>query len=1377
MHSRYAVLFTLLVLALSSLGAAVPAAEGPEDGAGGTTWYGPMLYLKAGIFDPLTDPAPGPSGLRADPTRPYYVIQYDGPIQKAWREAAAEAGVELLDYIPDYGYFARIPRDRLVDARSLDHLRYIGPAHLAYRIHPDLWQGELRSRELTIATWGADAANRLAMNLMMAGAKVISQEDDRIVAWVNPVVVVALARDRDAAVSWVEPHFAPELHLDKDARTSNARQQNDGAYRMNDASAWSYNSATGNFEGWTGENVTVAVLDTGLDDSHPAFTGRIVKYYDYGRDGVRDISGHGTHCAGIVLGNGSWRPSNTGVAGKYSGIAPGAGLVAQDMYGYFTLTQANRDAYRSGATISSNSWGSGSYGEYSNAAHAYDAFTHDSDNRESGNQPMLYVFSAGNDGSGSNTITPPATAKNVITVGATGNDKWGLSSTAVAGFSSRGPCDDGRMKPDVVMPGHMVVSARSTDGSACSGWYRPGDGQTSYVYASGTSMAAPGVAGAAAVLTQYLVEENGMTAPSPAMLKASLINGAHPLSGYEYPGNTQGWGAVDLARTLFEDSTYKIYRDDESVGLDTGEGEDSASYWFMVDSDEPLKVSLVWSDPAGTASTGRALINDLDLEVYAPDGTRYAGNLFESGKSKADDANYQDRVNNVEGFLLDNPAKGIWTIEVSCFNAPQGPQDFALVVSGNIEKGHVDLSPSALSASPPGLEEFETAHLETTIKNLGNRLIDVYDILVEQVDPDGGITVLHDANDTDLGPGKTTQLGWDFTGKRGVHTLRVTLDLDSVLSESDESNNVLEVDYFFKGYDVAVSIEDATLYTDPGDLVDFTLTVSNKGNVADEFRVSITSAPPGWSAQLIADTFSLDADGTTPVLVSVIAPKNATAGEKAEITFTAASLGNTARTQSITITTVVNQIFGLELTAIVSHLEMLPGEEMDYTLRIVNPGNGNDRYEIILPMGFEPGWFPTIPEPFVVLQHLSQGDAVLRLAAPNPAYTGTAEEFTLTVRSVKSGMEAPVVLTAEVIQYYENGYTFKQRETGGEVGTSYSFPVIIDNHGNGPVRYLLSLDTPSSHWTAGFDLPDVTVPGYDWTSVNLSFTVPANGLAGSNGFSIAVIPSGGEPLLQNFTFEVLQFHDLEMEFTYAATLLTQGDSMEIDILLRNQGNGEEEVKVLLPDLPALWTFDIASESVTLPAFGSHELSLVVHTSKETAGGEYRVRLMSRYGPPPVSTIIEDIAVTVLTRPDLAIRGGLMELSSVDVFEGDLVQATLEVENLGETIARDVYVQFLIDGVPLGQALYVAELAPGASELIIGSWNANMTGFHEISVVVDSTRDVDEIREDNNGASVQVKVEPLVLKTSPGFAPLLLLAALASIAVVAGVWRKRSQRRP
>ena len=85
--------------------------------------------------------------------------------------------------------------------------------------------------------------------------------------------------------------------------------------------------------------------------------------------------------------------------------------------------------------------------------------------------------------------------------------------------------------------------------------------------------------------------------------------------------------------------------------------------------------------------------------------------------------------------------------------------------------------------------------------------------------------------------------------------------------------------------------------------------------------------------------------------------------------------------------------------------------------------------------------------------------------------------------------------------------------------------------------------------------------------------------------------------------------------------------------------------------------------------------------------------------------------------------------------------------------------------------------PGAVESIIGSWNANMTGLHEISVIVDSTRDVDETREDNNDASVQVNVEPVKLKTSPGFGPFLLLAALIIIAVVAGVWRRRSLNPP
>lgn len=1374
MRMRYAALLVLLFLLASPLTVAIPTDDGPPGEPEAVTAAGSLLYLKAGVFDPVVDPAPGPSGLMASSTHPLYVVQFDGPIQRAWREAMAEAGVDLLDYIPDFGYFARVPASALDDVRGMEHVRYLGPAHLAYRVDPHMWSGEAVAMDLTAVAWGREAANRLAVALMREGAHIYGQADEYVNFRASPLLAIAMARDPAMDVAWLEPHFWPELELDKDARSSGARQQNDGVYQSNEASAWSYNSATDAFEGWTGENVTVTVADSGLDDSHPGFDGRIVAYYDYGQDGQADYHGHGTHCAGIVLGDGDWRSGDTGVDGKYAGIAPEAGLVVQELlYGYVSLTQANREASRSGATISSNSWGSGYYGNYDSTCAAYDDDTRDSDNWKQGDQPMLFSFSAGNEGAyGSNTVTPPATAKNVITVGATGNDKWGVSSNTVTSFSSRGPCDDGRLKPDVVMPGHQVVSAQSNDPYSNQGWTKPADGQDSYVFASGTSMAAPGVAGAAAVLTQYLVEAEDMTDPSPALLKASLINGARPLSGYDYPGNVQGWGKVDLVTTLFETGNYKIYRDDQSVELDTETGVDEESYWFMVGSDQPLKISLVWTDAGGTGSTGKALINDLDLEVIAPDGTRYAGNLFDSGQSVADTGFYNDRLNNVEGFLLNSPSQGIWTINVKCFNAPQGPQDFALVVSGNVEKGHVDLVPTVLTPSPRDLEEFHTATLTATIKNLGNRIADVFDYKVEQVDPDGVVTVLDDANRTDLGPGQQTQMAWTFTGKRGTHKLRLTLDPGGVLPESDESNNVLEVDYFFKGFDVRISVEDGELETDPGKLVDFNLTVRNRGNVADEFRVSITSAPPGWSAQLIADTFQLDAGQTTPVTVTVIPPSNATAGEVCQLTFTATSLGNTSKSRFVTLRTVVNQIFGLDLTAPTDHLDLLPGDEGDFTIRVENPGNGPDTYEILLPSGIEAGWWPSIPEPYVELSHRSSGDAVFRLASPNPSPAGTSVSFDLTVVSRRSGMEASVTLTARVSQFYDNGYQVTVREDEGEVGTSVSVPVTIENKGNGPVEYTLAATATAPSWRAAFDSPSVTIPGYGWTETEMTFTVPSDAEADTHELSIGVIPTGGDMLRYNFTFTVLQYHDLELSVLSGPVTVTQGQDLTVEVLLDNMGNGPEEVKLLVPDLPAFWSFDLDEPELVIGPFGELELNVVVHTNRDTPGGEYQVGLDARYGPAPQSSSAGTVGVTILTRPDLQVVQGQISASSVDVMENDLVTFQLRVMNAGGTAAEEIYVQVLVDGAAYGQPLYIDYLAPGGATNLTGAWNANVTGLHEISVNLDYTDDVDETREDNNRASVQVKVSKVDYQTSPGMGTVAALLAIATLATFGIAARRR-----
>jgi uncharacterized membrane protein len=268
------------------------------------------------------------------------------------------------------------------------------------------------------------------------------------------------------------------------------------------------------------------------------------------------------------------------------------------------------------------------------------------------------------------------------------------------------------------------------------------------------------------------------------------------------------------------------------------------------------------------------------------------------------------------------------------------------------------------------------------------------------------------------------------------------------------------------------------------------------------------------------------------------------------------------------------------------------------------------------------------------------------------------------------------------------------------------------------------------------------------------------------------MPSGGEPLEQEFSFDVLQYHALEMDLTYTVTTLTQGGTTGIEVHLRNMGNGEEEVTVLVPELPSLWTFDLESDTLTLPAFGDRRINLAVHTSRETPGGGYNIRIMARYGPPPVSSVHEDVTITILTRADLTVKDGQVSLAMVEVSEGDLVQASVEVENLGETAAMDVYVQFYVDGTPLSQPVYLPELAPGASEAILGSWYANVTGLHAISVTVDSTNDVDETNEGNNEASVQINVQPVVLQTSPGFGPVLLLVALAALAVLAGAWRRR-----
>jgi hypothetical protein len=466
--------------------------------------------------------------------------------------------------------------------------------------------------------------------------------------------------------------------------------------------------------GIDGSGVTMSVVDDGIDDTHPEFTGRVQRL-TYGPGTQGPAEGHGTHVAGIVGGKGATvgpmrvRDGDGLLYGV--GVAPGVTLIDQPAIqltntvgptgdfppegGFEVYT---RDAVRAGAVGWNASWTDGGgvgVGYNANAAQL-DALTRDADFETGGGQPFTFVFSAGNSGSGggkTSRITSPKEAKNIIAVAASRSHRAG-DVDRVASFSSRGPARDGRVVPTVTAPGETIVSARASTGVLCTlplsgvNDAPPADGFTLYTGCSGTSMAAPHVAGAVALIHDWWRERNGGADSSPAMDRALLINSATDLGRRDIPNRDEGWGRVNL-RALFDPATARVLVDQSVVLTDL----DAAHSLTLAPADpsRPLRVTVVWTDPAGAVGgeEDRALVNDLDLTVTAADGSAYRGNNFVKGVSRT--GGQADRVNNVENVFLDAPA-GTYQVDVAAFNLPadgapggdETDQDFALVLTNAV---------------------------------------------------------------------------------------------------------------------------------------------------------------------------------------------------------------------------------------------------------------------------------------------------------------------------------------------------------------------------------------------------------------------------------------------------------------------------------------------------------------------------------------------------------------------------------------------------------------------------------------------------------------------------------------------------------------------
>ncbi len=432
-----------------------------------------------------------------------------------------------------------------------------------------------------------------------------------------------------------------------------------------------------------GEGQIVAVADTGLDigvhnsSFHADFLNKSVEIIELvGSDGASDLdSGHGTHVAGSVLGNGVLSGAdleNNNYVGSNSGMAPKSDLYFQALE-YWTgsdfglgvpnnlATGMFEPAYVFGAQIHSNSWGDPtSLGDYSSESVDVDTFTWN-------NKDMIILFAAGNCGtggnnceySGANSVLPPGTSKNAITVGASSVD------LSIASFSSKGPTDDGRIKPDVVAPGSGITSTKS----------HVNGGSGDYSVKSGTSMATPTTAGIVSLLREYLIKNKSISSPTSALVKAMLINGAKDITG-TMPDMNQGWGFVDLNRTIFEDNKNSLELFEISSGLSTSQ---EYEYNFTINkSSLEFRVSLVWTDYPSSVGAGNKLVNNLDLVLISPDGTEYFGNDFSYPFNDS-----VDLLNNVEGIRIKLSDSGNYSLKIKGSNVPNGPQPFSYVISTN----------------------------------------------------------------------------------------------------------------------------------------------------------------------------------------------------------------------------------------------------------------------------------------------------------------------------------------------------------------------------------------------------------------------------------------------------------------------------------------------------------------------------------------------------------------------------------------------------------------------------------------------------------------------------------------------------------------------
>ncbi len=632
----------------------------------------PQLHTVYGVFDPALERLAdlrAPVEVRAD-NRRLQIVQFIGQIQPGWRRVIMDHGVSIRGYMPDDAYLIEATRDDATWLMALPMVRAVTDEPRLWRIDPRLIGVPSSYSGLAVR----DDKGPMDVSIELANAEVRSDVAAMIVSMRGTVLDDAIAKPRgrvlharlgasqidmlaaDTYVNAIEP-FVP-VHPDNEQSLGIVQ-----AGTVHEGAVWDH--------GLRGQDQIVATCDVGVLTNACYFGGDKIVAYQNVTDFTEHNHDHGTHTAGTIAGD----RNDNGLYDANDGMAPAAHLFVQDagttqpggMSVPPDLGTLFTPAYDAGARIQANAWG-GDGDTYGARERSLDAFV-------AAHRDFLVIAANGNRGAAPATVGSPATAKSVIAVGS-------LSSAApedVSDFSAHGPTGDNRIKPTLMAPGEGIVSAGGKTVCATS-------------VHSGTSMAAAAVAGAAALVRQYyeegyyphgLPEASRAMSPSAALVKATLLAGADDMVGRDtggsFPAEGQGFGRMHLDNALtFNNGRGRLFVQDDQEGLGQAE-----TFTVNLQVEEgPLHVALTWMDEPAVAGAASALVNDLDLELVAPDGSRYFGNQLSAGESVS--TREGDHINVEEMLYFAHAKPGVYSLTVRAYNAPMAPQPYALVVSANL---------------------------------------------------------------------------------------------------------------------------------------------------------------------------------------------------------------------------------------------------------------------------------------------------------------------------------------------------------------------------------------------------------------------------------------------------------------------------------------------------------------------------------------------------------------------------------------------------------------------------------------------------------------------------------------------------------------------